>query len=287
MTTTQEWMDRITNYGKESTTHKQSWKSWEDFNKKIGLPKHPAAPYTIMPLMEYQNEFFHTIDNSKHYHKFYINKARQMGFSELILRIVAYRSDNKYRGQKIKIIAGTRSSATIKLMDRLKDLFRNYPEQIENNSDKLYLELRNGTSYEGLPANPEALTGDTKIRCIVMDEAAKWDLKDDLPVLNSIMPIVDTNKSDLFVFSTPKGKRGFFYKLELAENDFMKLKYDIWRTKGYLYSEEEIKKFLADKTIDVDQEYLNQYTAGSANIFGTVNIDPNLIAEDWDIWQEK
>jgi len=251
------------------------------FNELIGLPKHPAPPYPEMPLMPFQNSFFKTIDNTK-YHKFHINKARQMGFSELILRIIAYRAFNKYQGNQIKILAGTRSGATIKLMDRLKDLFRNFAHEIENNADNLYLELKNGTSFEGLPANPEALTGDTKIRCIVMDEAAKWDLQDDLPVMNSIMPIVDTNHSDLFLLSTPKGKRGFFYKFELEDKDFMKLKYDIWQTENYLYTTEQIEKFLTDKTIDVDQEYLNQYTAGSANVFGTVNVDPSLIADDWD-----
>jgi len=280
MTTTRELIDRINNYGKRTLTQEQLWKSWEDFNNRIGLPKHPAT-YESMKLMPFQNSFFKIIDTTR-YHKFHINKARQMGFSELILRIIAYRSDNKYRGKQIKIIAGTRKNATIKLMNRLKELFRNYPNEIENSGNDLYLELKNGTTYEGIPANPEGLTGDTKIRCIVMDEAAKWDLIDDLPVLNSIMPIVETNKSDLFLLSTPKGKRGFFYKLDLADNDFMKMKYDIWQTKNYLYTSEEIEKMLADKTIDVEQEYLNQYTAGSTNVFGTINIDPSLIARDWD-----
>lgn len=267
----------------KSVTQKQLWISWDDFNKSIGLPKHPAPPYTALPMMPYQNRFFGIIDDKNlHYHKFHINKARQMGFSELILRIIAYRSDNKYKGMKIKIIAGTRKAATEKLIQRLKELFRKFPSQIENTGDKLYFELKNGTSYEGLPANPEALTGDTKIRCIVMDEGAKWDLQDDLPVLNSIMPIVDTNKADLFLFSTPKGKRGFFYNIEMSDNDFMKLKYDIWQTENYLYSTEEIKKMLANKTIVVEQEYLNQYVAGAANIFGAVDIDPSIIAEDWD-----
>jgi len=265
-----------------ANTAQKLWKSWEDFNKKVGLPHHPEAPYSEMPLMPYQNAFFKTVETTR-YHKFHINKARQMGFSELILRLIAFRSDNRYKGMKVKLMAGTRSSTTVKLMDRLKLLFSiNYEDEIANGGDSLFLELKNGTSYEGLPANPEALTGDTKIRCIVMDEAAKWDLQDDLPVMNSIMPIVDTNHSDLFLLSTPKGKRGFFYKFDLEDNDFMKLKYDIWQTENYLYSTEKIGKFLANKTIDVDQEYLNQYTAGSANVFGTVNIDPNLIAEDWD-----
>lgn len=246
--------------------------SFEAFNERIGLPLDPQT-YEPKPLTPYQVEFFTAIDASK-YHRFHINKARQMGFSELILRIAAYRAVcNKYRGKSIKIIAGTRSQATKKLMDRLKDFFKTHPELVNREESKhdLKLVLTNGATFEGLPANPEAITGDTKIACIIMDEAAKWDLVDDQPVLNSIMPIVKTNRSDLFMFSTPKGPRGFFYEIEQNHDieEWQYFKYDIWRTEGNLYTKEQIEKILKDPTIDVEQEFLNGYTTGRNNIFST------------------
>ena len=243
--------------------------TFEAFNEKIGLPLDPQT-YEPKALTPYQLEFYHAIRESKH-HRFHINKARQMGFSELILRIAAYRAScGSYRGKSIKIIAGTRSQATKKLMDRLKDFFKNtnLVNKDESKHD-LRLVLQNGATFEGLPANPEAITGDTKIACIIMDEAAKWDLVDDQPVLNSIMPIVKTNRSDLFMFSTPKGPRGFFYEIE-QHNDVKEwqfFKYNIWRTEANLYTKEQIEAILADPTIDVEQEFLNGYTTGRNNIF--------------------
>lgn len=252
--------------------HAEEWEglTFEDFNEKIGLPLDPQT-YEPKALTPYQLEFYHAIRDTKH-HRFHINKARQMGFSELILRIAAYRAVcGSYRGKSIKIIAGTRSQATKKLMDRLKDFFKNTPELVNKEESKhdLRLVLTSGATFEGLPANPEAITGDTKIACIIMDEAAKWDLVDDQPVLNSIMPIVKTNRSDLFMFSTPKGPRGFFYEIEQHSDkkEWAFFKYNIWRTEGNLYTKEQIETILADPTIDVEQEFLNGYTTGRNNIF--------------------
>ncbi len=237
----------------------------------IGGPLDPKT-YQEKELTQYQKDFFTTIDTTTH-HRFHVNKGRQMGFSELILRIAAYRAVcGRYQGKSIKIIAGTRSAATKKLMDRLKEFFKNYPELVDKDESKhdLKLVLTNGANFEGLPANPEAITGDTKIACIIMDEAAKWDLVDDQPVLNSIMPIVKTNRSDLFMFSTPKGPRGFFYDIEQAHDvkTWQFFRYSIWDTKGNLYTEQEIEEMLTDPTIDGEQEFLNGYTTGRNNIFG-------------------
>lgn len=241
--------------------------NFTDYNKLIGLPKHARTGEQI-GLTPYQMDFWNRIEVSSK-HKFHINKGRQMGFSELVLRILSYRGFNRYAGKSCKVIAGTRSATTKKLMARLKAFYRNIPDTVENNGDQLYLELKNGTSFEGLPANPEAITGDTKIAAIAMDESAKWDLTDDTPVLNSIMPIVNTNGSDLFMFSTPKGPRGFFYHTEQGQDQsYDYFKYSIWDALDNLYSKEEIEEMLADPTMDTEQEYLNKYTTGRSSIFG-------------------
>lgn len=257
--------------------------SFADFNVAIGLPVHPRT-YEQQAMTPYQLQFFEAI-NASSLHKFHVNKGRQMGFSELMLRIVAYRAFNRYAGKQVKIIAGTRSAATKKLIDRLKELFKRYQSLVnkEESQHDLKLVLKDGTSYEGLPANPEAATGDTKIAAFIMDESAKWDLKDDQPVLNSIMPIVKTNRSDLFMFSSPRGPRGFFYDIEQTHDkkEWEFFKYDIWRTEGNLYSRDEILAMLNDKTVDVAQEYLNQYTTGRDSVFGSQFPEGAYEAEQW------
>ncbi len=237
------------------------------FTHLVGLPKSPST-YNPMPLMPYQTQFFKTIDNPR-YHKFHVNKSRQMGMTELVLRIIQYRAFTKYAGGKVIIIAGTREKTTKKLMQRLKELFRNIPNVIQK-SDDLSIKLYNGTTFEGLPARAEAILGDTKIKAIFMDEASKWYMTDDEPVMNAVKPIVDINKSDLFMISTPNGPKGFFYKIERDTNDFMKIKYDIYQAVGFLYTQQEAEEMLKDTAVDTDQEYLNQYTTGKNSVFGTV-----------------
>jgi len=253
---------------KNKVTKQEIPQDFVKFNELIGLPKHPAT-FEAMELMPYQKNFFKSVTYTSN-HLFHVNKSRQMGFTELILRILAYRCFNKYKGGKIVIIAGTREKTTKKIMLRFKELFRNIPHTIKKSTDALVLELTNGTVIEGLPANPEAITGDTKIKCIFMDEAAKWNLVEDIAVMNAIKPIVDTNNSDLFMISTPKGPRGFFYNIDIEENDFQKFTYDIWEAVGSIYTDEKAEEMLADTVLDTDQEYLNKYTTGRDSIWGAV-----------------
>ena len=245
-----------------------------------GMPEHPDT-LQQMKFTPYQLEFIDIIDTSEN-NKFHVNKPRQSGFSEIVLRIFQDRGFKKYSTKSCKYVVGTREKTTKKMIRRLKQLYKKIPDVVENNSDSLYLELKDGTSFEGLPANPEAITGDTKIAAIAMDESAKWNRIDDQEVLDAYIPIVRTNHSDLFMFSTPKGPRGFFHDIEMNSSDYEKFKYDIWATEGNLYSNQDILKMLADPTMDTDQEYLNAYTTGRNSVFGVVEDEDIEPGELWE-----
>jgi len=245
-----------------------------------GMPEHPDT-LQQMNFTPYQLEFIDIIDKSDN-NKFHVNKPRQSGFSEIVLRIFQDRGFKKYSTKSCKYVVGTREKTTKKMIRRLKQLYKRIPDVVENNSDSLYLELKDGTSFEGLPANPEAITGDTKIAAIAMDESAKWNRIDDQEVLDAYIPIVRTNHSDLFMFSTPKGPRGFFHDIEMNDTDYEKFKYDIWATEGNLYSNQDILKMLADPTMDTDQEYLNAYTTGRNSVFGVVEDEDIEPGELWE-----
>lgn len=245
-----------------------------------GMPEHPNT-LQQMKFTPYQLEFIDIIDTSDN-NKFHVNKPRQSGFSEIVLRIFQDRGFKKYSTKSCKYVVGTREKTTKKMIRRLKQLYKRIPDVVENNSDSLYLELKDGTSFEGLPANPEAIIGDTKIAAIAMDESAKWNRIDDQEVLDAYIPIVRTNHSDLFMFSTPKGPRGFFHDIEMNDTDYEKFKYDIWATEGNLYSNQDILKMLADPTMDTAQEYLNAYTAGRNSVFGEID-DEDI--EPGDLWE--
>ena len=253
---------------KKNATLLQIPQDFIKFNNLIGLPRHPAT-FKQMDLMIFQKNFFKTIDHTD-CHKFHVNKSRQIGFTELILRILAYRCFNKYKGGNIIIIAGTREQTAKAIMQRFKNLFYNISHEIVNQSD-ISLELRNGTIIKAYPSNSDSIRGLTKIKAVFMDEAAHFNLIDDRKVMNAIQPIVDTNKSDLFMISTPNGPRGFFYDIEKDDNDFLKLSYNIWEAVDWIYSDEEARAMLDDTSLDPEQEYLNKYTTGRDSIWGEVS----------------
>jgi len=226
------------------TENKDFFRDFLAFNDKIGLPKHPATG-NATSLIPYQIDFFKLIDE-KNRQKFHITKSRQIGVTELILRVIAFQCFNKYRGGKILIIAGTREKTAAKIMNRFKDLFRKIPQEVEDAKHVLRVKLTNGTEIEALPSNSDAIRGDTKIKAIFVDEAAHFDLTDDSVVMNAIHPIVFSNKADLFLVSTPRGPRGFFYEIWRDGKDYCKLEYDYTFAINHIYSKEEAEEGLLE-----------------------------------------
>lgn len=234
----------------------------------IGLPYHPAKRHT-MELTPYQMEFADMIRNSRP-KKYIVNKARQIGFTEIVLRVILYEAlCGKYAGGKIAIIAGTNADLARKNLRRLYDMCRNIRYVVKDGYFRGHvMNLHNGTVIEAFKANEEAITGDTNYRCVFIDESAKWRLRDDSAVFNSILPLVETNNADLFLISTPKGPIKKFYEIWTDEHsDFEKLKYDIHAASGSMYTPEQIQEILQHSIEDVNQEYLCQFTVGRNSIF--------------------
>ena len=100
-------------------------------------------------------------------------------------------------------------------------------------------------------------------------------------VMDAIEPIVFTNKSDLYLVSTPRGKRGFFYDLATEKNEYFKLQWDYTKAIGWIYSEEEIDQEMKRATADVEQEYLCQFTSGAGTIISEEMIEQ--VEEDYQL----
>ena len=238
------------------------------FSHVIGLPQHPATNQQ-MKFMPHQTDLVKQ-SMVKHQIKFHINKSRQIGLTEIVLRIVQYHCFHKYKGGKILIIAGTREKTTKTVMNRLKILFNEIHSTVKDDRHDLHIVLKNGTEIEGKPSNSEAIRGETKIRAVVVDEAAHFGLVDDSVVLDALEPILHTNRSDVFLVSTPRGQRGFFYELSKEDNDYKKLHYDYTNAIGWIYTAEEMNEELKRTDIDVDQEFRCQYTSARSSIFGVI-----------------
>ena len=116
---------------------------------------------------------------------------------------------------------------------------------VVGNSTKLERISSGGINLTNCGFTPEMLGELAKMDgAIVVDEAAHFNLTDDSVVMNAIEPIVLTNKSDLYLVSTPRGQRGFFYDIGIGENDFKKLQYDYTCAIGRIYSKEDMEQEL-------------------------------------------
>ena len=257
----------------------------------VGLPKHPATQLE-MPLTPYQVDFVKIViqavtnpgkmskeDWGRLHHAFHLLKGRQMGFTEIVLRLIQYFCFNRYAGRNVGIIAATNGELAKKDLRRLYRLFANIKSMLKGPLKGRIIEVINNTVVEAFPASEEALTGDTDYACIFMDESAKWKLVDDTPVFNSVLPIVRMNGADFFLISTPKGPIKMFYKIHKDPQEFVMMKYDIWAAEGTLYTKPQIEKMLATTKEDPNQEYLCKFTIGEHSILGVVtkeDIDDNL-----------
>jgi len=261
----------------------------------VGLPRHPATKLE-MPLTEFQVEFFEAvmkevtnpgkvsdIDWRRMHHAFHVLKGRQMGFTEITLRIIQFFCFNRYAGSNIGIIAATNGELAFKDLRRFYRLFINIKSVTKGPVKARKLYIHNDTVIEAFPASEEALTGDTNYACIFMDESAKWKLVDDTPVFNSVMPIVRMNGADFFLVSTPKGPLKMFYKIHKDPQEFVMLVYDIWRAEGNIYTRDQIVDMLKTTKEDPNQEYLCKFTIGRDSILGAItDEDRSDNVREWD-----
>ena len=262
----------------------------------VGLPRHPATNEE-MPLTPFQIDFaVKIIDGRKNFGDavaqmrkpllIHLNKGRQMGFTEIVLRLILHLSFSRYKGNNVGIIAATNGSLAKKDLRRLARLYKSIPIVVEQWVKSNTLRIVNGTVIEAFAASEEALTGDTNYKCIFMDEAAKWRIQNDSPVFNSILPIVRTNGADLFLVSTPKGPSKMFYKIHEDPQDFVMFEYDIWNADGNLYTHDEIEQMVASSKEDPDQEYMCKYTIGKDSIFGIVQTEDMQGKTEWIVDSE-
>lgn len=227
------------------------------FNKLIGLPKHPRTKKETA-LFQYELDILGLLDK---YGWLLINKARKIGISETVLRIIAFKCFYDYAAYQILLVAGNRVQHAQRLMRRFQKLFDKISDHVaEKTADKLV--LKNGTEIIALPSNDTALRGPERVKCIFLDEAAHFNIIDDSRVYDALAPNLDNTDGDFIIVSTPNGKRGMFYDLWTdKENRFYKLPLPYTVSLGLLLDEKIIKQKKRDRTIDFEQEYMCQFTS--------------------------
>lgn len=239
------------------------------FNETIGLPLH-ASSKLPRAITQAQMKVFEAVDPSKR-SWIILNKARQCGFTELVLRTLVYYSFSKYRGKKIGICAGTRIETGLEIFNRLKDLFRNINDVVLEDSAET-LRLKNGTSFHVIPASKHAVNGLTGFAAFLLDEANRFNLDDDSVIINNFLPLARTNMSDVFMISNPYMPAGFFYHiLQAPSPSWTKLTIDIHEAAVGLYTKEHVQEMIEKSDEDPASSYLCQFVGGRDSIFGDLD----------------
>lgn len=97
------------------------------------------------------------------------------------------------------------SNEIFQKMARFSALLGARPQR--DGANPISLVLPNDSRIVGLPDSEDTVRGFSSVRFLVIDEAAR--VPDE--VYFSMLPAVSPNGGELWILSTPKGRRGFFY----------------------------------------------------------------------------
>jgi hypothetical protein len=100
-------------------------------------------------------------------------------------------------------------------MRRLQDIFgqSSLLSPMVRTRTKETLELKNGTKYFVMPRSAEAKRGWPRVKYAFLDEAAHSGYLDDEKILAATTSRLANTGGYLRVVSTPRGQRGFFYRM--------------------------------------------------------------------------
>ena len=287
------------------------------FNHIIGLPQKNGQP---MPLFDYEQMLFDILQQHKHV---WIKKATGLGVTEFMLRYMAWlcfnngttvydsriplesgskmrlsgvTSDNShltqnhaqkddYRGSQMCIVTGPRIELAITLIDRMKELFRNYlsnsdRQNVKFDTKETVIEL-NGVHIEAYPSHHlDSMRGLTNVSFIYLDEADFFPPGQQQDARDVSERYIAKSNPWIVMVSTPNAPDGLFERIEreseetcLYKRMFLDYTYGLDR----IYTSEEIA--LAKHSPSFEREYNLKYLGKVGNVFHTLDIEAAICTQ--------
>lgn len=251
-----------------------------EFNALIGMPKSKIPPYLEMPLYQYELEMASDIKSYKYYA---LNKARGIGATELVLRLILHMAAlNVVPGRKFLIVAGTRSALARDHLKRMAELCRPIQKLVKIDVSDERIKINN-SEIIAIPANPSAIRGYENVGLIFADEAAHWDMLDDDVVLEAIEPHRTKSDANIVIVSTPNGQRGFFYNIFNNPNTKYHAKTIPWHVASELISAQEVELIKNEDRYRFEQEYNCQFLSSQYAAFPPEVLD--MLEENSEVYQ--
>ena len=148
-----------------------------------------------------------------------LNCTRQWGKSTITAIMAVHRA--YFAARSLTIAVSPSGRQTGEFVRKAKDFARRLGIKARGDGDnEISMLFPNGSRIVGLPGTEATVRGFSAVSLMVVDEAAR--VSDDL--YKAIRPFLAVGGGDLWLMSTPYGKRGFFYDEWSGEGQWARYK---------------------------------------------------------------
>ncbi len=136
-----------------------------------------------------------------------VNCTRQWGKSTLAAVKAVHRA--YFHAKSLVVVACPTEKQSAELVWKARDFAVKAGVKLRGDgSNRISLRFPNGSRIVGLPGKEATLRGFSAVSLLIIDEASRVDDA----VYKALRPMLAVGDGDLWLLSTPFGKRGFFYE---------------------------------------------------------------------------
>ena len=136
-----------------------------------------------------------------------VNCTRQWGKSTVAAVLAVHRA--YLRAKSLVVVACPTEKQSAELVWKARDFMTKLGVQRRGDgSNRVSLRFPNGSRIVGIPGKEATLRGYSAVSLLIIDEASRVDDA----VYKALRPMLAVGDGDLWLLSTPFGKRGFFYE---------------------------------------------------------------------------
>jgi hypothetical protein len=201
-----------------------------------------------------------------------LNCSRQWGKSTIAAVMALHRVWTE--PEKLVLVASPTERQSREFVRKAKGLLRRAGIQPRGDGDNpVSIAMPNGSRIVGLPGSESTVRGFSAVSLLLIDEAAQ--VTDGL--YRSLRPMLADGKGQLWLMSTPWGKRGFFYESWMHGGPGW-TRVSVPATECPRISKEFLEEERATMgAAHVRQEYLCEFVGNAMSVF-----DPELLARAMD-----
>ena len=193
--------------------------------------------------------------------------------------------DDSLKGSQMCIVTGPRIELAITLIDRMKELFRNYSlnsnrQNVKFDTKETVIEL-NGAHIEAYPSHHlDAMRGLKDVSFIYLDEADSFPPGQQQDSRHVSERYIAKGNPWIVMVSTPNAPDGLFEKIEREPEDtclYKRLFLDYTYGLDKIYTRQEIEKAKASPSFE--REYNLKYLGKVGNVFHTLDIEAAICTQ--------